>query len=73
MYLLPPKNADCRSVLSADGTKIYADAVGKPANPALIFTAGFGLGVEVFNDIFSDPELSKNFYLVSRTGHEWGI
>ena len=35
-------------MLSADGTKIYADAVGKPSNPARIFTAGFGLGVRAW-------------------------
>ena len=64
MHLYPPKNVDRRRLTSADGTRIYADAVGNPENPALIFTHGFGSCAEVFNDIFSEPKFSEKHYLV---------
>ncbi|EJD03372.1 alpha/beta-hydrolase [Fomitiporia mediterranea MF3/22] len=52
-------------VHSADGTKIYADAVGDSAHPALVFVHGFSSSAAVFDDIFSNPDNSKEFYLAS--------
>lgn len=51
-------------VRSADGTEIYADAVGDPARPAIVFIHGFSLSALVFDPIFADPEWLENAYLV---------
>lgn len=64
MHLLPPKNVDRKRLTSADGTRIYADAVGDPANPAILFAHGFGGCAEIFNDIFSESKFSEKHYLV---------
>lgn len=56
---------------SADGTEIYADAVGDPLNPVIIFIHGFSLSAIVFDEIFNDAKWSKNFYLVSSWAWAW--
>lgn len=43
---------------------MYAEAVGQPANPSLVLAHGFGSSATVFNELFANEELSKNFYLV---------
>ncbi|THH07991.1 hypothetical protein EW145_g3019 [Phellinidium pouzarii] len=51
-------------VISADGTRIYADAVGSSSNPALVFAHGFTASSVAYNGLFSNPDYSKNFYLI---------
>lgn len=57
-------------VLSADGTKVFAGALGDPRKPALVFIHGITLSSSIFNNIFALPELSQDFYLVSTRSSE---
>lgn len=41
---------------SADGTPIYADAVGDPSKPSIVFVHGFGLSAVAFDGIFGDGD-----------------
>ena len=54
-------------VVSADGTKVFAGALGNPEKPALVFIHGITLSDSVYNNLFSMPDLSNDFYLVSIT------
>ncbi|KAJ7099351.1 alpha/beta-hydrolase [Mycena belliarum] len=57
----PTMSKLCRS---ADGTLIYAEAAGNPANPSVVFTHGFALSGIVFDDLFADTRMLKKLYLV---------
>ncbi|KAJ7840507.1 alpha/beta-hydrolase [Mycena olivaceomarginata] len=50
--------------LSSDGTQIYAEASGNPANPSIVLAYGFALSGIVFDKLFSDPRMLKKLYLV---------
>jgi pimeloyl-ACP methyl ester carboxylesterase len=52
-------------LLSSDGTPIYAEASGNPANPSIVFAHRFALSRVVFDKLFSDPQMLKKLYLVS--------
>ena len=52
-------------VTSSDGVKIYADAVGDPANPSIVFIHGFMLSAMAFDNIFLDERYSSRYRLVS--------
>ncbi|KAJ7125344.1 alpha/beta-hydrolase, partial [Mycena epipterygia] len=49
---------------SSDGTLIYAEASGNPANPSVVFAHGFALSGIVFDKLFSDTRLLDKLYLV---------
>ncbi|KAJ7817246.1 hypothetical protein B0H14DRAFT_2374140 [Mycena olivaceomarginata] len=51
-------------LLSSDGTPIYAEASGNPANPSVVFAHGFALSGIVFDKLFSDPRMLEKLYLV---------
>ncbi|KAI5117032.1 hypothetical protein M0805_002248 [Coniferiporia weirii] len=51
-------------ITSSDGAKIYADAVGDPTKPSIVFIHGFSLSAVVFDVIFSDNKYKSDFYLV---------
>ena len=51
-------------VHSSDGTRIYADAVGEPTKPCIVFIHGLSLSAAVFDDIFNDQTYTNEFYLV---------
>ncbi|KAJ7139973.1 Alpha/Beta hydrolase protein [Mycena crocata] len=53
-----------RIMKSADGTEIYAEALGDSLKPAIIFIHGFSMSSMAFDAIFSDPQWSTNAYLV---------
>lgn len=53
-----------RLLKSADGTNIYAEAVGDPSKPAVVFIHGFSMSSIAFNAIFSDPQWIASAYLV---------
>lgn len=55
-----------RFVSSSDGGSIYADAVGDASKPALVFIHGYTLSAAVWDDIFSDPRYTQQFFLVRR-------
>ena len=57
---------DARYITSADGTKLYADAVGDPSKPSIVFIHGFALSASVFDSIFLEKSYTKEFYFVSR-------
>ncbi|KAF7362441.1 AB hydrolase-1 domain-containing protein [Mycena venus] len=50
---------------SSDGTLIYAEASGNPANPSVVFAHGFALSGIVFDKLFSDTRLLEKLYLAS--------
>lgn len=50
---------------SADGTRIFAGALGDPKKPALVFVHGFTLSGSIFDDLFGRPGSPKDHYLVS--------
>ncbi|KZT29299.1 alpha/beta-hydrolase [Neolentinus lepideus HHB14362 ss-1] len=49
---------------STDGTIIYAEAVGNVDGPSIVFVHGFLTCTIVFNDMFADERLLREFYLV---------
>ncbi|KAJ7711987.1 Alpha/Beta hydrolase protein [Mycena metata] len=53
-----------RVLKSADGTDVYAEAVGDSSKPAVVFIHGFSMSSMAFNAIFSDPKWIANVYLV---------
>ncbi|KAJ7027546.1 Alpha/Beta hydrolase protein [Mycena alexandri] len=53
-----------RILKSADGTDVYAEALGDSSNPAVVFIHGFSMSSMAFNAIFSDPQWIANVYLV---------
>ncbi|KIP05720.1 hypothetical protein PHLGIDRAFT_73780 [Phlebiopsis gigantea 11061_1 CR5-6] len=50
--------------VSLDGTRVYANAVGDPANPALVFVHGFSADSSNFNSIFDNTDNTREFFLV---------
>ncbi|KAJ6552093.1 Alpha/Beta hydrolase protein, partial [Mycena vulgaris] len=53
-----------RILKSADGTDIYAEALGDPSKPTVVFIHGFSMSSIAFDAIFSDPRWIDNVYLV---------
>ncbi|KAJ7173717.1 Alpha/Beta hydrolase protein [Mycena filopes] len=49
---------------SSDGTLIYAEAAGNPANPSVVFAHGFALSGIVFDGVFSDARMLDKLFLV---------
>ncbi|KAL4258208.1 AB hydrolase superfamily protein [Pleurotus pulmonarius] len=62
--------SESKMVVSADGTEIYANAVGDPSHPALVFLHGFSTSTLVFDAIFDSPKWSSQLYLV-RASHSF--
>lgn len=60
-----PSAVTSKYVTSSDGVKIYADAVGDPANPSIVFIHGFMLSAMAFDNIFFNEQYSSRYYLVS--------
>lgn len=50
---------------SSDGTEIYAEAVGNPLKPHVVFVHGFTLSGAVFDRIFLNAKFQESYYLVS--------
>jgi len=50
---------------SQDGSDVYAVAVGNPKNPPIVFVHGLAMNIVVWDRLFANQELTKNFYLVS--------
>jgi hypothetical protein len=57
-------SATCKFISSSDGTNIYANAIGSPLNPSLVFIHGFMLSDIVFDGVLQDPRMLSQFYLV---------
>ncbi|PCH42149.1 alpha/beta-hydrolase [Wolfiporia cocos MD-104 SS10] len=53
-----------RFLASADGTKIWAEATGDLAKPALVMIHGLACTAFAFDRQFLDTDLTKNLYLV---------
>ncbi|KAI0034468.1 alpha/beta-hydrolase [Vararia minispora EC-137] len=49
---------------SKDGTTVYADAIGDPSKPHVVFIHGASLSGAVFDHIFQDPRYQSQLYLV---------
>ena len=67
MDVLPirkPTMVSSKYLTSSDGTIIYAEAHGDAMKPAIVFIHGFSLGTRVWADLFKEPSLAENFYLV---------
>ncbi|KAK7677749.1 hypothetical protein QCA50_019301 [Cerrena zonata] len=63
-------------LISKDGTKIWAEAAGDPANPPVVFIHGVACTALVFDNQFSDSNLLDNIYMIryemrghGRSGH----
>ena len=54
----------CAYVASADGTHIYAEAVGDPARTPIVFIHGGSLSSIMFDSIFNDTKWTDRLYLV---------
>ena len=53
-----------RTLLSSDGTEIYAEGIGNSLKPHIVFVHGFTLCGSVFDKIFHDAKYHEDFYLV---------
>ncbi|KAH6903443.1 Alpha/Beta hydrolase protein [Coprinopsis sp. MPI-PUGE-AT-0042] len=49
---------------SIDNTKIYAEAIGNPSNPAIVYIHGNSTSSGVWDNQFFDPKLSETFYQI---------
>jgi pimeloyl-ACP methyl ester carboxylesterase len=50
--------------VSADGTKIFAEAIGNPSNPVVVFVHGFSSSGLVFEKQFANSMMQENLYQV---------
>ncbi|KAJ7472010.1 Alpha/Beta hydrolase protein [Mycena latifolia] len=53
-----------RVLKSADGTDIYAEALGDSSKPAVVLIHGFSMSSMAFDAIFGDPQWVADVYLV---------
>jgi len=60
----PNMSSKGQLIVSADGTKIWAQAAGNPNKPAVVFIHGFSCTGLHFSKQFSDPKLLENLYLI---------
>lgn len=51
-------------VTSEDGTRIWADHIGDPSKPAVVFIPGFSCTSLAFEKQWNDPALLKDLHLV---------
>ena len=51
-------------VTSADGTKIWAEATGNPAKPAVVFIPGLSFTSLVFERQWASPFMKANLFMV---------
>lgn len=61
---MPIQGLTHQLVRSVDGTLIYADSVGNPSLPSIVFIHGGALSSIVFEDLFLDRTLLNHAYLV---------
>ena len=54
-----------KHIASQDGTVIYADAIGNPSKPHIVFVHGLSLSGAVFDNVFTDARHHSEFYMVS--------
>ncbi len=57
---------ESRVVISADGTRLHADAIGSrsPSSPVIVMIHGFGMVKAAFDSMFNDPQWISNAFLV---------
>lgn len=55
-----------RTPRSSDGTHIYAEAVGSPRNPHVVFIHEATLCASVFDELFQDTRLTDHLFMASR-------
>ena len=55
-----------RTPRSSDGTHIYAEAVGSPRNPHVVFIHEATLCASVFDEPFQDTRLTDHLFMASR-------
>lgn len=60
-----------QTVVSTDGTRIWAEAVGDQMKPAVVFLHGFASLCVVFEKRFADCLLVNNLYLVISNFPAW--
>lgn len=53
-----------RQIVSADGANIWAEQIGNPTKPAVVFIHGFGLCSIAFEKQFADVSLQENLHMV---------
>ena len=57
----------CKTVRSSDDTLIYAEAIGNPKKPHVVFVHGISLSGAVFDNLFADECLLDSLYMVCAT------
>ena len=68
-----PANLIEKFVVSADGTRVFAAALGDPSKPALVFVHEIALSGSVFNKLFAKLNEMNEFYLVSTSLFQFNI
>jgi len=53
-----------KTVISKDGTPIYAEAAGNPHGPQVILAHGFACTHNAFDPLFYDPRMLATLYMV---------
>jgi pimeloyl-ACP methyl ester carboxylesterase len=59
-----PQTKSSKYLKSADGTLIYADAIGDPSKPSVVFIHGMSMNSIVFDELFEDQRWIDRVYLV---------
>lgn len=54
-----------KMLVSSDGIEIYAESVGNPLKPHVVFVHGFTLSGAAFDKIFLNTKFQESYYLVS--------
>ncbi|KAL4247321.1 AB hydrolase superfamily protein [Abortiporus biennis] len=54
-----------KTLRSADGTELYAEARGDSSKPSVVFIHGFSMSTEVWREVFADSEWLKDVYIVA--------
>jgi pimeloyl-ACP methyl ester carboxylesterase len=61
----PTTNLQAKTVTSADGTTIFAQAAGSPSSPALVCVHGFLCTSFAFSKLFADTRLLDKVYVIA--------
>lgn len=59
-----PTTPRSQFVTSSDGTLVYADCIGDPENPSIVFLHGITYSTVAFDCIFLNPTYSEKYFLV---------
>jgi pimeloyl-ACP methyl ester carboxylesterase len=64
MMATPTHTLDSRTLISADGSAIFTEAIGDPSRPAVIFGHGMCADCSVFDVLFDRTDVQRSIYAV---------